>query len=254
LYISRHITKLLIMKRSFFNVILLVVGAALAVSVSSCMMNCVHGSGHPASETRAVTENFTRLDISGGFKVILQQDSSRKIEITADDNLLKYIKTKVEDGTLRIYTHKNICNSGQMTITIGVGSLEAIKASGALELSSPGKLVAKNLEFHLSGASKIDLDLNAANVTTDGSGVTEMKLSGQASSSHIAVSGVARIHAFDFVVGDYDISTSGASHCEINVLHSLHVSSSGASEIKYKGNPTDVTNDKSGASSLDKVE
>jgi len=56
------------------------------------------------------------------------------------------------------------------------------------------------------------------------------------------------------VVGDYDISTSGAGNCEINVLHSLNVSSSGASEVKYKGNPSSVNNDKSGASTLQKVD
>jgi len=242
------------MKRSVLSIMLFIAGIAVVTSVSSCMLNCVHGSGHPSTETRAVTEEFTKLDVSGAFKVILKQDSSKNISITADDNLLQYVKTKVEDGTLRVFTHKNLCNASQMTITIGVRNLEAIKASGATELSADGKLVTKDLAFHLSGATKIDLDLDAANVTTEGSGITEMQLTGQASSHHIDISGVAKIHAFDFVVGDYNVSTSGASHCELNVLHSLHVSSSGASEIKYKGNPTDVDNDKSGASSVEKVD
>jgi hypothetical protein len=241
------------MKRSVFSIILFIAGIAAVTSVSSCMLNCVHGSGHPSTETRAVTDEFTRLDISGAFKVILKQDSSKNITITADDNLLTYIKTKVEDGTLRVFTHKNLCDAGNMTITIGVRNLEEIKASGATELSAQGKLVTKDIAFHLSGITKIDLDLNAANVTTEGSGDTEMQLTGQASSHHVDISGIAKIQAFNFVVSDYDISTSGASHCEINVLHSLHVSSSGASDIKYKGNPTDVQNDKSGASSVEKV-
>jgi hypothetical protein len=253
LYISRPITLNTIIMKKAFNIISSIACIALAVSASSCKFNCVHGSGHQSSETRAITDKFTKLEISGGFKVVLKQDSSQKITITADDNLLKYIKTSVEGGSLHVYSHKNFCNSGEMTLNIGVGNLDEIRSSGATELSCDGKLVAKNIEFHLSGASKVDLELNAANVTTDGSGVTEMTLRGQATSNRIDISGVAKIHAFDFVVSDYDISTSGAGHCEINVLHSLHVSSSGASDIKYRGNPTDVTNDKSGASSLEKV-
>lgn len=242
------------MKRSFFNVILLAAGFAVAGSVSSCMINCVHGSGHQATENRRITSDFTRLEVSGGFKVVLKQDSSGKITLTADDNILKYIKTKNEDGTLQIFTHKNICNGGSMTVTIGVKNLEAIRASGATDISADGKLICKDIEFHFSGMSKLDLNLNAASVTVETSGTSELNLHGQASSGHVETSGMIQMHAFDFVVSDYDISTSGASHCEINVLHSLHVSSSGASEIKYKGNPADVSNDKSGASSLEKVD
>ena len=122
------------MKRSVLNIMLFIAGIAVVTSMSSCMLNCVHGSGHPSTETRAVTEEFTKLDVSGAFKVILKQDSSKNISITADDNLLQYVKTKVEDGTLRVFTHKNLCNAGQMTITIGVRNLEEIKASGATEL------------------------------------------------------------------------------------------------------------------------
>lgn len=65
---------------------------------------------------------------------------------------------------------------------------------------------------------------------------------------------MGKINAFDFVVGEYTIRSSGASHCKINVLKTLNVHSSGASEIKYKGSPSTVNNDKSGASSIEKVD
>ncbi|HAL83013.1 MAG TPA: DUF2807 domain-containing protein, partial [Mucilaginibacter sp.] len=40
---------------------------------------------------------------------------------------------------------------------------------------------------------------------------------------------------------------------DVNVLNSLSVHSSGASEVRYRGNPANVTNNKSGASSVEKV-
>jgi hypothetical protein len=242
------------MKRSVITFLSIAAGLISAGSLSSCMLHCVHGSGHQATENRKVTQDFTKLEVSGAFKVILKQDSSGTISLTADDNILKYIKTKNEDGTLQIFTHQNICNAGDMTVTIGVKNLESIRGSGATEFSATGKLVCKDVELHLSGSSKVTLDLNAANVNIEGSGDTELDLTGQATSTHVDMSGVARVSAYDFVVSDYEISTSGSSNCEINVLHSLHVSSSGSSEIKYKGNPTDVNNEKSGSSSLEKVQ
>ncbi|HEY5327603.1 MAG TPA: head GIN domain-containing protein [Mucilaginibacter sp.] len=231
---------------------LVLLGCITLGGLSSCMFNCVHGSGHVVSEDRKVGD-FSRISISGAYKVTLKQDSSLSLKITADDNLLKYIKTVVSDGRLRIYTRRNLCNNGQMTITIGIRKLEELKASGAVEVVSDGAIHTQDLHFKLSGATKITMGLNAANVTTTGSGATELNLKGQATAHNIDLSGVGHVYAFDFVVGSCDIQTSGMGHSEVNVLNSLSVHSSGASEVRYRGNPSSVTNDKSGASSVEKV-
>jgi hypothetical protein len=84
--------------------------ALLSVSLlsSSCRrFRKVHGSGKAATEKRTVVE-FTKVDVSGGLKVTLTQDSSSVVTVTADDNLLKYIKTEVEGDKLRIYTTRNL--------------------------------------------------------------------------------------------------------------------------------------------------
>ncbi len=131
-----------------------------------------------------------------------------------------------------------------MTINIGVRNLEEVKASGGVEVESDGKITAHDLHFKLSGATKVTMDLTAANVTTRGSGETELNLKGQATSHDIDLSGSGTVNALDFVVGSCNIQTSGVGHSEVNVLNSLSVHSSGASEVKYRGNPSNVTNDK----------
>src|SRR6185312_2052111 len=156
------------MKRTKF-IILVLLTVAIVGSLSSCVFNCVRGSGNQATEERKAND-FKRIDVSGGFKVVLKQDSSLALKITADDNLLKYIKTTVDDGRLHIFTRRNICNAGQMTISIGVRNLEEIKASGAVEIESDGKINTQDFNISLSGATKVTMELNAANVTTRGSG------------------------------------------------------------------------------------
>ncbi len=230
----------------------LILLAGIAISgLSSCMLNCVHGSGSRASENRKVSD-FSRIDISGGFHVILKQDSSLSVKVTADDNLMKYIKTTVNGSKLRIYTRRSICNSGQMTVYVGVRHLEELKASGGIEVESDGKITTQDMHFRLAGATKITMDLNAANVTTSGSGATELNLKGQASSHNIDLSGSGKVNALDFVVGNCEIQTAGVGHSEVNVLHSLSVHSTGASDVKYRGNPS-VTSDKVGAGSVEKI-
>jgi hypothetical protein len=232
--------------------IIAILGAGIVISsLSACMFNCVHGSGKQASETRKVG-NFNKLTISGGFKIVLKQDSSMTLNITADDNLLKYIKTDITGSRLRIYTKKNICDAGEMTINIGVRNLEEVKASGAVEVESDGKVKTGDLRFKLSGATKINMDLTATNVSASGSGATEVTLKGQASSLDVDLSGSGKVHALDFAVDNCVISSSGVGESEVNVSKTLAIHSSGASDVKYKGNPS-ITNDKSGASNVEKI-
>jgi hypothetical protein len=239
------------MKRFHLQIFALLAGIILS-GFSSCMLNCVHGSGNVKTENRKVGD-FSRISISGEYKVVLKQDSSLVVTITADDNLLKYIKTTVSGDKLRIYNKRNFCSSGQLTVNIGVRNLEELGTSGIVQVASDGKMNTKDMRFRLSGTSKIDMDLNAANLVTSGSGSSELDLRGQATSHDIDLSGDGKVHAFDFVVGSCEIQSSGVGYSEVDVLNSLDVHSSGASEVKYRGNPSHVANDNSGASSVVKV-
>ncbi len=227
--------------------------AAISLSVlSSCRFGCVKGSGHQVTENHKAGD-FTRLDISGRFKIHLKQDSSLTVSVTADDNLMKYIHINPEGDRLRIYSKKNICGSGELVLNIGVKNLEVIKTSGGINLVTDGKLNTKDLHFELNGASKIDMDLNADNLITEGSGSTDITLRGQATSHKIEFAGSGKVKAGDFVVGSYDIETTGASDCTINVLKDLNVNTTGAADIKYRGNPTNVNTSKTGAASVTKI-
>ena len=97
------------------------------------------------------------------------------------------------------------------------------------------------------------MDLSAADVETRASGSTEINLKGQAASHNVHISGVGNLHAFDFVVGNYDIKTSGAGNCQVNVLKSLVTNTTGTSNIEYRGNPSTVDTKKTGASQIRKV-
>lgn len=239
------------MKKAFQIAMVLFWGMSLILS--SCKSACTKGSGHVITEKRKAA-NFTKLDISGSYNITLVQDSSLNISIAADDNLLKEITTEVSGDKLIIKTGKNICPSGQVAITIGVRNLEEIKESGAVNLDTRGKLVTKDLNLDLSGANKLDMELDAATLSTNASGSTQLNLKGQASSHIVNLSGGGKIEAFDFIVGNYDLQTSGAGEFEINVLHELTVNSSGASSVKYKGNPATINNKKSGVSTITKVD
>jgi len=224
------------------------------ISLSGCSgLDCKKGSGKMITETRKVT-SFDKINISGGFDVIIKQDTAETLSITADDNLMDAIKNDVSGNKLEVKTKGSVCSSGKLVINISLRDLSKIETSGAVNVTSGGKITTKDLAIDASGASKITLDLSSNNITTTGSGSTELNLTGQASSHSVSFSGSGSLNAPDFVVAKYTIESSGASHCKINVLNELNVSSTGVSDIEYRGNPTKIHEDKSGASTLKKID
>jgi hypothetical protein len=240
------------MKKLHLNILLIIALTAIAALPACDMVHCVHGSGNKVTENRKVAD-FTRIKADGDFKIVLKQDSSLNVAINADDNVMKIIETNVTGGRLHIHTKQHLCSSGEITITVGIRNLEEIKSSGAMNISSDGTIKVKDINFDLAGASKVTLDLNAANVTANGSGATEMDLKGQATSAGISTSGVSKLNALDFVVSNYEIQSSGASDSKVNALQTLKISSSGVASVKYKGHPS-ISQDKSGALSVEPVD
>jgi hypothetical protein len=242
------------MKAKYLKLLPVLALAALLFT-TSCRFNAVRGSGNMITETRNVG-SFDRIEINNSYKVIIKQDTagSSKLTINADDNLLKYIKTDVSGGKLHIFNKKNIHSREGLTITVTVKDIKEISASGTENVESDGKLTVKNLKFDISGITKLNMQLDAAEITTDISGMAKMTLTGQASVHRVQMSGMCKLDAFDLVVGDYDIESSGIGKCDINVLNRLDVHTSGASTINYKGNPKTINNNKSGAGSLKKVD
>lgn len=226
---------------------------SLLFFTTACNMNCIKGSGRQTTESRNVSD-FTKVEFGGNIRLKIKEDSTFSMKITADDNIQKEIKTRVRNGVLEIEMDGNFCNSGLIEIELGAKKWEGIKASGATQIISENQIHTDNFKLDLSGASKVNLDLVTGKLSTESSGSATILLRGQARQHDVDLSGASEIHAYDFVVSDYRIESSGASNCEINALTSLFVKTSGASKIYYKGNPKEISEDKTGASTLKHVE
>lgn len=235
---------------NFLAVTVLILGALVW---SSCHVGCFESSDKTITEDRKISD-FSKIDISGEFKVNLKQDHSLTLSVSAADNVMKYIRTEVNGNRLRIYTRKNLCSKLPITVNIGVNNIEEIKAAGMTEIVSVGRINTQNLNMKFTGVSKVNMDLSAADVETTGSGSTELTLKGQAASHKVEISGVGKLNALDFVVSSYDIKTSGSGTSQINVLKSLITNTSGVSSIEYRGNPSEVDTHKSGASQIKKIQ
>ena len=187
------------------------------------------GSGRMATEVRELRD-FSSVNVSSVFQVEITAQSEFHVEVEADDNLLQYIETDVRNGELHISLDKGVKTSNPMRVRIGVPNIERLEASGATKVFI-SNLKNSKMEVDTSGASKIEL-------------------SGETSQLIVDVSGASKIDAAELKAIDAVVDASGASRVNVNVSGELNSEASGASNISYAGNPTNVIKRTSGASSV----
>jgi len=232
---------------------------ALSISViiviallTSCNINCIRGKGNITKKVREITV-FNAIEISGVYNVILCQDSIVSLNIEADENLHQFITTKIENNKLIIDSKEALCPSKRINVYINAPTFSNIDISGAVDVQCANKLILSDIKLDLSGASEINLNLEAKNLDIDCSGAGKLLLSGKVTDVKVDCSGASEIEAFDLLSENFKISSSGAGKAKLNVSKKLDVDISGAGSVLYKGNPV-ISQEISGAGSVKKVD
>jgi len=186
--------------------------------IFSCSSETIDGSGILESEYRNV-DYFTKVSSEGVFEVNITQGLEQSIKITADNNVMTHIKTRVVDNELQLYLDNN--NYRDLTVQIDI--------------------VATNLNsLKNSGIGNIYVD----NINEDGtfsiynSGTGSISVEGTASSLKIVNEGAGYIFGFAFLVNDCDINIEGSGDIEIDCSDNLNVHIEGSGNVYYKGFPT----------------
>lgn len=219
-------------------------------SLYSCI-NTIDGNGNVIKQERTVT-SFNKIDISGGFEVLINQGKEEKLELEVDENLLELIKTETKNNTLIIKSDKSIGKAKSLKLYITVVDIKDIDVSGAVELTNKGTFEGENLEIDVSGAGDIDLKLEVEELKMKMSGASETNLAGKAHHFEIEISGAGELNAEKLKSRNVIVDISGAGSATVNAKKTLNVIVSGAGSVKYKGNPK-ITKKVSGAGSIKKL-
>lgn len=225
----------------------------IPVLMAGCDNKCIEDSGIPVSRAQKV-KSFDKINVDGAIKLILTQDSSYVVQVDADSNVINYVKADVSGSELKLkLDNDKYCGTDSIVVRAGIGELKKLSLAGAVKVVGEGHIYANDVDFSFSGASDVTMNLNAGKLTTRIDGVGKLALTGQAGVHDVKIKGTAKVDAFDFIVGVYNIETDGTGKANINVLNELKVKTSGSSEIYYKGNPRKVDEKKTGATKLEKV-
>jgi|GEM_PF-2060745 len=144
-------------------------------------------------------------------------------------------------------------NLADINVYITIRELKGLEVSGAVEVVSKNKLTCSRLNIDLSGAVETQLELSAGTVSVETSGAVELDLKGDCNHLEVETSGAAEVRAQDFKAESCSVETSGASSIDVRASKVLRISSSGASNVTYRGEPEKLEVETSGASEVRKI-
>ena len=262
------------MRKPVISIIL--VAILITVSLSGCLRGgVVTGSGNMVTEEMNFSD-FTRVEAGYAFEVEITQSGSYSISITADDNLFDFIQVSKTGKTLKIrlqsgYDYQSVTTRAKITTP----ELRGLGLSGATQGTVIGFSSTEDFKLDLSGASSLDMsDMSAGDIkfglsgassvtgviTASGdaqfnlSGASAAELKGSANDMLIDASGASHLELADFPVCNADVGLSGSSGSTINLDGRLGADLSGASYLRYIGEPTMGDIETSGGSVMEKIE
>ncbi len=192
--------------------------------------DAIVGRGDVKSESREVSF-FNKLEVSGAFEVDFKTKDDFSIVVSAQENIIPFIETKVSDDILIIELSKSCSSNKKLLVEICAPNICNYDISGAVSLIVQEMVGDSDIVFDVSGAAKI----HAVGV------VNSLKLD---------ISGAANVDAKGLAAKHVKASISGASKVSVFATETAEVSVSGAAVAKIFGSPKKRNSDVSGVGSV----
>lgn len=202
------------------------------------------------TDEQRTVEPFREIEISGNIELEFTQDSVKSVKVSAPENSIGQVITKVENGVLKVYSEKVFMNRS-IRLFVSNDSLYSMKASGASRVRTTNTLNAKSLDIEASGASNVKMDLNISSVVdVEANGASYCDLDGTANFIKVDASGASKVEADQLKAVNAETEANGASKIRVYSTGKLDADASGASTIKYGGSPVNINKSESGASEV----
>jgi len=259
-------------KTLVFIVTLLVTASLLTVFTGcGGATQAIIGSGNLITREMDATD-FTKLEIGHVFQAKVTRSDSFSVSITVDDNLLEYVVVRKSGNTLRIYLKAGYAYIGTTKmVEITMPKIDKLSLSGVSRVEVSGFRSSDRLEFEVSGVSSLNIDdlkagdtgfeisggshvsggIEIANGRFNISGASSIDLEGYATDISIEASGASHANLANLSVSNATVKISEASVVTVNASGTIDGNISGASRLTYLGNPA-LTIEMSGDSTVDK--
>lgn len=239
------------MKLKTCNITYVLLLGVMVFSQFSCKerKGVIRGDGNITSVVKELepARNMS-INFSGMGSIFLMQGERPIIQIDTDQNIHQYLNIEQRNGELHLFWDEGInIDATQLKIIITyVRELENLNIAGAVSVRADHTIVSDRLNFDISGAADIDLNLDAKRLETSVAGSGRINLSGSANTHKINLSGATFLDCIDLKTEQTTVNLSGAGSARVYANKVLEASISGIGKVTYGGNPVERKFDISG--------
>jgi hypothetical protein len=217
---------------------------AVLVLLAGCdSLRTIRGTGDIASDEREVA-NFAAVDLAGVGTVIVDFGAREALRIEAEENLMPYLESNVEDGTLTLGIREgvNILPTQGIFYYLTVSDLDEITVSGLGNIDVP-RMEVSNVAINVTGGGDINVEeLQADRLDVLISGLGDLNIGGgEAAVQSIAITGGGNYNARDLPGDEVSVRISGLGSAAVWAREQLNATISGGGSIRYDGSPRVTT-------------
>ncbi|WP_455382619.1 head GIN domain-containing protein [Salinispira pacifica] len=202
----------------------------------SGLFSGISGSGTVGTEVRELS-GFTGVTIAGSGQSHITPGSSFRVEVTADQNLLRYVTTEVRNGVLVLGMKPGITvrRITRLEYRISMPTLAAatIKGSGSISLDSRAEGDRLALSIEGSGSITADVDVKTLVATISGSG--DITVNGKATGQQIKVAGSGSVDNRGVSSKTVDVNIGGSGDVWVTCEEKLDANIAGSGNLYYRG-------------------
>jgi len=243
------------MVKAFVFLTKLAIGIFVALLLSSCNWRVnfnggEDGSGNITNETRNITEDFTKIEVSHGIEVIVSQSDTKSVSVEADDNLQKLIVTRVENGVLFIEAKESYNSTDTPTVTVKLPVINGLTSTSGASISSSTTLVTETIDVKSSSGSSIAISVEADMISLETTSGSTMEVSGKALKLETSASSGSVIDAEKLQANEVTSQGTSGSTTDVSPIVSLSGKASSGASIGYHKLPKTISKEESSGGSV----
>lgn len=214
-------------------------------------MKSIRGSGHVTTEKRIVQGDFKSVEVSNAIDLVIEQSDKIEIIVEADDNLIKEITTKVENGKLIIACdYNNFRDIKAKKVTVKMPIIDQLEASSAATIKSSNAIKGTNVRLEASSAATIDLNVESDAVYCESSSGSTILINGKALKLETAASSGSTIDAKNLLANDIKASAASGASVAVHPIVNLDAEASSGGSVRYNTVPKSLRKEENSGGSV----
>ncbi len=202
----------------------------LALGLYGCGAG-VPGSGVSKTEARTLAP-FDHITFQGVGSALISVGGPQVLEITADDNLLPLIETRILEGALIIRPKQEIQPKSELVVKIHVPDLQGLTLAGDTTAEVLGV-----------ASESFDIAITGHGMATAG---------GRTESLSATIQGSGAVRATELQASRTRVKIIGSGEVAIHTTDDLDITIMGSGNVRYSGDPK-ITKTVLGSGSIEKV-